>query len=448
MIDLIKRHEGFAEASQAYKWAEQQGYWENGHATRKGTGNGKAKDDSATTGALHGYNWKLLGLNDDEDIEEQMRQWFAEHLLPETGVALFSGQWGTLKTFVAMDLSAAAITKTPFINFPITRQGGVLYIATESQGEINIRITAALKARGYTDKRRPFTWVTECPPLLRNKHAAEILIAMVGQANAFMRRVFSVPLVLVVVDALGKAAGYWKQGQEDDAALTKIMLGILAKVSMATGTFFVAVTHFGKNIETGTRGSSVHEDDADVVLAMVGDKAISGKMSNLRLYIRKRKTGTVGDEFVYQTRTMVIGPNGEDTLVLNWVIEPEAVAAAGAQSKKKKQKWDGVGMKILRQVLTNALANPQQMKKICPWSDGPIVRAVDQEVLRDPFYRSYPAADKTDPNKIANARRQAFKRAVEKAVEQNLVKAWEMTDSNRNINYIWMLSDEPPPHDD
>ena len=139
-----------------------------------------------------------------------------------------------------------------------------------------------------------------------------------------MRRVFSVPLVLVVVDALGKAAGYRKQGQEDDAALTKIMLGILAKVSMATGTFFVAVTHFGKNIETGTRGSSVHEDDADVVLAMVGDKAISGKMSNLRLYIRKRKTGTVGDEFVYQTRTMVIGPNGEDTLVLTWVIEPEA----------------------------------------------------------------------------------------------------------------------------
>jgi hypothetical protein len=43
------------------------------------------------------------------------------------------GQWGTLKTFVAFDLSAAIMTKTTFAGATVNRQGGVLFVAAEDK---------------------------------------------------------------------------------------------------------------------------------------------------------------------------------------------------------------------------------------------------------------------------------------------------------------------------
>ena len=48
-----------------------------------------------------------------------------------------------------------------------------------------------------------------------------------------------------------------------------------------------------------------------------------------------------------------------------------------------------------------------------PFHDGPLVRAVDIDVVRSEFYKSY-AAEGTDKQKAA-ARRQAFNRAINEA---------------------------------
>src|SRR6516164_9617204 len=40
--------------------------------------------------------------------------WLIKNILPETGTALISGQWGSYKSTVALDLALSVMTGTPF----------------------------------------------------------------------------------------------------------------------------------------------------------------------------------------------------------------------------------------------------------------------------------------------------------------------------------------------
>src|SRR5262249_11155927 len=113
-----------------------------------------------------------------EDLGTPVRAWLVNGLLPETGVGLISGQWGTYKTFVALDLAAAIMAGLAFIDYPITRNGGILFIAAEGASEISTRLEAVLKAKypNHTN-RLPFAWLDECPRLLAAK-AVEALASL------------------------------------------------------------------------------------------------------------------------------------------------------------------------------------------------------------------------------------------------------------------------------
>jgi len=65
------------------------------------------------------WPWQFYGRQEIKTV----RSYLIDKLLPETGVGLLSGQWGTYKTFTAVDLAAAVVTGTPFAGFPVARQG-------------------------------------------------------------------------------------------------------------------------------------------------------------------------------------------------------------------------------------------------------------------------------------------------------------------------------------
>ena len=54
-----------------------------------------------------------------------------------------------------------------FIDYPIARNGGILFLAAEGGSEIPARLQAVLKAK-YPDRvdKLPFAWIDECPRLL------------------------------------------------------------------------------------------------------------------------------------------------------------------------------------------------------------------------------------------------------------------------------------------
>jgi hypothetical protein len=378
---------------------------------------------SSNEGTAFGFSWRVHW-HGEAPIEDSRAQ-LVQGLLPETGAGLISGQWGTYKTFVAIDLSVAILTGTEFISFPVRRKGGVLFIACEGQNEVAIRLAAATEARGLC--KAPFAWIENCPRLL-DPNAAKILTEITTQVSEKMMRDFGVPVVLVFIDTVGRAAGYNRAGDENDAALAKRVMKTLADASAATGALFMGLAHFGKNIETGTKGSSDFENDADVVLALLGEKALTGVVTNPRLSLRKRRSGPNGEEFAFRTKVADLGPDQHGfpitTLTIEWQAEAEI-------KQPKPDAWSN-SLRLLRQVLMNMLADAG--KDIRPFLDGPIVRAVDREIVRAEFYKSYPA----DGDAVAkqNVRRQAFGRALKDAQARGLIGIREI----EGVTYVWLTA--------
>src|SRR5262249_31795498 len=154
------------------------------------------------------------------------------------------------------------------------------------------------------------------------------------------------------------------------------------------GVFALGIDHFGKTVEGGTRGASSKEADADVVLALLGDRQQAGDVKNPRLAIRKRRTGENGVEFLLRPKKVEMDPdeggNKETTLVIEWPSKDE-VAAAGT----KTDRWTTTGLRTLRTAMLNMIATLGTEQQ--PYPDGPVVRAVNVEAVREEFFKSYPA---------------------------------------------------------
>src|SRR5262249_57307452 len=73
--------------------------------------------------------------------------WLVKHVLPAVGHGLLSGQWGTAKTFTAIDLAAAITTGQPFLGHPIKRHSGVLFIAAEGANQVRLRFEGVWKEK-------------------------------------------------------------------------------------------------------------------------------------------------------------------------------------------------------------------------------------------------------------------------------------------------------------
>jgi hypothetical protein len=65
--------------------------------------------------------------------------------LPEVGKGLLSGQWGTFKTFMFIDMSCAIMVGGHWTGEPVYRQGGVLLFAPEGAGGIPLRMRAMVE---------------------------------------------------------------------------------------------------------------------------------------------------------------------------------------------------------------------------------------------------------------------------------------------------------------
>src|SRR5262249_54584926 len=87
-------------------------------------------------------------------------------VLPQVGCGLISGQWGTYKTFVVIDIATSIMSGEKFIDFAVVRKGGVLFIAPEGASELPARVEAAIKAKCPELQPAPFAWIETCPALI------------------------------------------------------------------------------------------------------------------------------------------------------------------------------------------------------------------------------------------------------------------------------------------
>lgn len=363
------------------------------------------------------------------------RKWRIKNLMPAVGAGLLSGQWGTYKTFMAIELTSTVITaESQFCGRQLIEPCGVLILATEGAFELRDRIDAAMRDKHPDIINAPIVWRETCPILLADG-AAEQLIQIIQEAAEGCEARFGMPLGLVIIDVLADAAGYAKAGDENDPAIGAKLMNVLRRTAEACGCFVLAVDHFGKSIEAGTRGSSAKEGAADLILACLGEREVSGTVTNIRLALRKVRGGPQGQEFPFKARIVqVLKPSEEDedetTLVIDWQ-EAEAALnegdrwenAAGRQDQAK------LAMRTLRGAMMKLLAEHGVEKAPEPGAIG--VRMIDQELIRKEFYDNT-AAD-GDAKQKQNAKRQRFNRVLDRAEEQGLIGRREI----ERVTYLW-----------
>jgi hypothetical protein len=191
----------------------------------------------------------------------------------------------------------------------------------------------------------------------------------------------------------------------------------------------LGVDHFGKVVETGTKGSTSKEDNADTLLVCLGERDMAGTVTNPRVAVRKAKGGEAGREYPFTVKQVETG--GKDfrgrpntTLVIEWgeqIEKPAVTSKATGWSKTTN---------LLRQVLMRMLVDAGE--DIRPWSDGPMVRAVKYELVRAEFYKSSPPDG--DPKQRAENRKKALMRAAEQAHDRDLVGIREI----EGVSWIWL----------
>jgi hypothetical protein len=356
-----------------------------------------------------------------------LKSWLIKHLVPAYGHGLLSGQWGAGKTFVVFDLAAALGTGQPFLGYAVKRQCGVLLIAAEGVDEVRLRLDAVVREKCGGLSRAPFRWY-ETPPVLLQKGATEKLIAMARAAEASLLGEFGLPLGLIVIDTIAACAGYNQPGAENDNATGQAIMNTLKAVAQELQCFVLGVDHFGKDLQAGTRGAYSKESSGDLVLACLGTKELSGSVSNTRLAVRKNRGGQQGQEFPFVLKRIeALEPDEDGEPVTTMVVDWQPAEAAGAHAQpdpwaQPKRQDQRTAVLRLKRVLMAILAD--QGVDLPTGPDGPVVRMVDQELVRERFYAGTPA-EGTAAQK-GEFRRKRFNRAVDWAEDQQLIGVQEI----------------------
>jgi CheY-like chemotaxis protein len=348
-------------------------------------------------------------------------RWCVKGVIPETGIGILSGQWGTFKTTIALDVSLSVMTGAPFADrYRVKRQGAVAYVALEGANMMGTRLAALANARGVTDHPLPFFWCDTCPSLT-SPNAANEIVAALSQLPLAGRH-----LSLVWVDTIATAAGYSKSGDDNDAAVTQRVMNTLAAVARDTGAFVMCIDHFGKVVETGTRGSSAKEGAVDTVLAALGARDINGIVAETRLALRKQRDGISGLEMPYTAEVIETGRDEDGdpitAIALSW-NEPAQTKAGTPEERWPKS------LRLLRRILVSALsAGGQEIQ-----GSENIVRAVRVDVIRLDFYRQHWSEGSEEQRK--EARRKAFYRALKEAQSRNLIGCCEIDE----VQWVWLV---------
>lgn len=311
-------------------------------------------------------------------------------------------------------------------NYKCKRSGGVLYLAPEGASQVPIRLQALRKKYLLHCGPVPFAWLDYCPPF-EPKQGEVGLLEFVSAAAKAMTEKYNVPLVLIIIDTLAAAAHF---KDENDAAEGQKVMDILNGVSRSTGALVLAVDHFGKAAETGTRGTSAKEAAADAVIACLGDRSQAGAVSKTRIAIRKARGAAQGAETPFVLTTVNLGTDEDGEAITTCTVTWSPVTVPAEVPQVGGDRWSRTAERIRLPLVTAIKLHGTELR---PFPGQPmVVRAVELEKVRAEFERHEPASD----DKERDARRKAFKRGWEAARASGLIQIREID----GTSFIWLTT--------
>jgi hypothetical protein len=234
------------------------------------------------------------------------------------------------------------------------------------------------------------------------------------------------------------AAGYSEMGAENDSAIVTAVMRVLKDTAERLACFVLGVDHYGKNIDAGLKGSVAKETQSDLILACLGERERSGRVINTRLAVRKCRSSPQGQEFPFTVRSIELPEKDEDgepysSLVIDW----QPVPPGGTQPQPKPDPWarsrrldQRTAVLRLKRVLMSILVDQGVDLPVPP--DGPVVRMVDKEIVREWFFAGTPAEGTSRQKR--QFKHLQFKRALGYAEDHQLIGIGEIG----KVTYIWL----------
>jgi hypothetical protein len=327
------------------------------------------------------------------------------NLLDNGAMSVIYGESNSGKTFAVLDKAFCVGTGLPW-NGHNTEQGLVVYVAAEGGRRITRRL-AAIRKRYIEDHGKdapePLLALIRFPIDLRNGDSnLKELLEKVREAEEACGE----KCVWIIVDTLSRAlAGGDENSSVDMGTVVKAADIIRAE----TGAHFTYVHHTGKDTARGARGHSLLRAATDTEI----------EVAPQLITVTKQRDMDGGQKFGF---TLVDVEIGVDTIglpvtsaVVEWCEAKTTKPKAGDTVPKQKR--------LLIEVLDEAIADAG--KDVRPSADGPMVRAVSEDIVRGRYYARIaedPPEDDT-PKKLKARQRAAFGLAIKGLIDAKLLLA-------------------------
>ena len=227
------------------------------------------------------------------------RQWLVPGMVPQKTVTLFSGDGGTGKSLLALQMAVAAVTGGRWIGKEVKEGAALLISAEDDDDELHRRLYDILRAEGRTyDDVAGLT--------LRSLAGEDALLALEGQIALTETTLFreleerakdDAP-ELIVIDTLADVY----PANENDRAKVRQFVGILRGLALRQRCAVVLLGHpslNGLNSGSGTSGSTAWHNSVRSRLYLhrvVNDQGHEDDTRKRVLSVKKQNYGETGAE--------------------------------------------------------------------------------------------------------------------------------------------------------
>jgi archaellum biogenesis ATPase FlaH len=327
--------------------------------------------------------------------------WTIDRLLPKDGLCIIYGSPSAGKTFAALAMTAHIASGREFAGCEVER-GGIIYLSGESSKGFRRRLKAIKDEFGF-DNRTPFLFRTVPPNLGKaDGDAADLIAAIYDKTNAAGWRAD-----IVVIDTVARAAAGIDENSSRDMGQ---FIANCDKISSELGALVIGVHHAGKVAENGMRGSSALLGAADCVIAISSDETGARTAR-----IEKQKDGEDGLSFTFKLQKVTLGQDRKGRDVTTCLLS-DVTDLTRAERKTRTGPSVPPSLRLWLSVFDEVLADAGRMAR--PFHDGPEVRCIDREILREAFYER-----RGDENQ--KSKNQAFNRALNAAMSAKIILAKE-----------------------
>ena len=320
-------------------------------------------------------------------------------VIPAGEVSVLFGESNSFKSFLAIDMMGSIATGRDWHGLA-TQKGPVLYIVSEGwKAAAKKRIRAWIEDHGIPEaERRGLIYIIRVPVLLNKP----------DEVARLLRTVEGVPFKIICFDLLAGSM----EGSEADSETVSAWVRGVQRLSSVTGAAQLHVTHSGYTAAERARGHSHLWGSFSTRLKAEGNPQERTMLLSIE---RHKDDDSTGLKWNFQLRQVPIGDQGETSLVVDMLTSKGS--AAGSKV------WP-VSANLLR-IAMDAVS--ERGRPVQPFGlDGPTVIALPREAVREEFFRSHHADE--------DAKRQAWKRALDAARKANVIGAREIAGED----FLWL----------